>query len=186
MNRTILFATAALAVSPAFAGALQPATITAPAAADGLVRIALSAAAGDYATATSQVNTAEIAVGKLAESKSTNAGVKQFAAMMIKDHTAAEAKLKAIVDAEKGRIAGPAVSPQDAALKQKLQAASGAAFDKMYVQAMVEGHTAALKAQQAYAKSGDNAALKAFAADMSKAVAMHLQHAEALASKLGS
>jgi putative membrane protein len=188
MKRATLLATAAaLLVTPALAGALQPAPLSGHAATAGLVHVAMSMSAQDYVRKTTQVNTAEIAAAKMAQEKAKSPAVKQFAAMMIKDHTAAGAKLKAIVEKEPGMALPKAMmSPKDAAMAKKLEAASGAEFDKMYIQGQIEGHTDALKVQQAYAKSGDNADLKMFAEQTSKIVAGHLQHAEMIAAKMGS
>ena len=43
---------------------------------------------------------AEVEAGKLAQQKSSNPDVKNFGAMMVKDHTAANDKLKALADSK--------------------------------------------------------------------------------------
>ncbi len=55
----------------------------------------------------------------------------------------------------------------------RLQNASGAEFDRLYVQAQTEAHRDAVSLYQSYAKSGDNAALKSFAQKMLPALLQH-------------
>lgn len=189
MKRTIVLASvAALAMSPAFAGALQPSTMAAPAAASGATAVAMMPMAShDYVMRTVQTNTAEIEAAKLAEMKSSDPEVKQFAAMMIKDHTAAQAKLKTAVESQAGMaMPAPMLAPKDAAMAKKLEASSGAAFDRMYVDGQVMGHSEALALQEDYAMHGSDAALKAYATATAKVVEGHLKHAKMLQAKLGS
>src|SRR4051794_41124900 len=55
----------------------------------------------DFVEDASAKGVAEIEAGKLALEKGTSADVKTFAEMMVKDHTAANTKLKGIADAKK-------------------------------------------------------------------------------------
>lgn len=123
----------------------------------------------------------EIESAKLAQEKATAAPVKEFAAMMIKDHTASTGKLK---DAA-GR-ANPAITPQpvmksdQTANLEALRNASGAAFDSLYKQQQVAAHQQALSALRAYAASGDVPTLKTFAGETATVVERHLQHVSAM------
>jgi putative membrane protein len=81
----------------------------------------------------------EVEAGKVAESQSTNAAVKQFAELMVKDHTKANTELKGI--AAKKNFTLPASLP--AAEKNHLdemKKLSGAEFDKHYIGMMVSDH----------------------------------------------
>jgi putative membrane protein len=81
----------------------------------------------------------EVEAGKVAQSQSTNAAVKDFAATMIKDHTKANDELKGI--ASKKSFTLPASLP--AAEKNHLdemKKLSGADFDKHYIGMMVTDH----------------------------------------------
>lgn len=187
MKRLVLFASAAaFAASPVFAGALQPSAVADQAATGGLVRIAMSMSE-EYVTKASHSNMAEVGAGKLAEDKGTHAEVKAFGAMMVKEHTLAEAKLKSIVTADPSvKMPDTMLAPKDAATKTKLEAASGKEFDTLYIQAQIEGHTAALKLQQDYAKDGSDIKLRAYAMEMVPIVAGHLEHAKKLAGQMGA
>jgi putative membrane protein len=86
-------------------------------------------------------NMAEIEVGKLASERSTNAEVKKFADMMVRDHTSANNKLDTLV--RKHNMTLPTeVDEKHRDLRDKLSKLKGAEFDREYMQAMVDGHEA--------------------------------------------
>ena len=64
---------------------------------------------------------AEVVAGNLAQQKSTNPKVKDFGAMMVKDHTAANNKLKALADSKGVSLPGNS-SVGQMAIKAKLEA----------------------------------------------------------------
>ena len=82
---------------------------------------------------------AEVELGQLAEQKALNPAVKDFGAMMIKDHTAANQKLKALAASEQVSLPDSPSMMQKAS-KAKLSMLSGDSFDKAYVQAMIDDH----------------------------------------------
>lgn len=117
----------------------------------------------------------EIEAGKLAQEQGKSQAVKDFGAMMVKDHTASTDKLKAA-----GAKASPAITPnpvltaeQEANLSA-LRAADGAAFDAAYKTQQVAAHEKALALVKDYAASGDVPELKKFASDAEKIVQAHL------------
>ena len=61
-----------------------------------------------------------------------------------------------------------------------LNAATGADFDKTYANQQVDGHQDAASLFDAYAKKGDNAALKAFAQKTLPVIQQHLDEAKKL------
>jgi len=116
---------------------------------------------------------AEIQLSSLAQQKTSNTNIKGFAAMMVKDHSAAGDSLAAI--AKKKGIALP--STLDAAHQKKyddLNKLSGAAFDKAYVDVMISDHGDALKLMQDAATNCKDADLKAFAGKTAPVVQAHL------------
>lgn len=84
----------------------------------------------------------EVEAGKLAEKQSTNAAIKDFAAMMVKDHSKANDELKGIATAKKFTLPSslPAADKNHLDDMKKL---SGADFDKHYVGMMVTDHAKA-------------------------------------------
>jgi putative membrane protein len=144
----------------------------------------LAKADADRLTAIAQANIAEVAAGKMALDKSSNADVKSFAQMMIDDHSKGLDETKKVAAAK--NITLP--SEPDAEHKKMaadLQKLSGAAFDKQYVsKAGVADHTkvhAALKKDIASAKDAD---VKALASKLEPTVAHHEEMAKKLDATL--
>src|SRR6187397_2898953 len=81
---------------------------------------------------------AEVEMGKMAAKKAQNAEVKKFAQMMVTDHSKANEELKGI--ATKKSITLPADAGSKKGDMDKLTTASGADFDRTYVDMMVKDH----------------------------------------------
>jgi putative membrane protein len=127
---------------------------------------------------------AEVQLGTLAQQKAANPKVKEFGAMMVKDHTAANDKLKAI--AESKNIALP-TSPSvgQMANKTKLEALSGNTFDKSYIKGMIEDHEEDIKEFQKEATSGRDADAKAYAVATLPTLQAHLKKIQSIAANAG-
>ncbi len=107
----------------------------------------------------------EIESAKLALVRSKNPDVRAAAEMIIKDHTAADKALKALVAA--GKAPGPLPTALDERRKGMLDNLQGAAaddFDDRFLDQQTMAHHEALLAFNGYKAAGDNADLKAFAA----------------------
>jgi putative membrane protein len=116
---------------------------------------------------------AEVALGKMAAGKATNASVKDFGSMMVMDHGKANAQLMAI--AQKKNITLPAgLDAEHQAKSDSLSKLSGNDFDKAYVAGMVADHKKTLALMQSEAQSGTDPELKAFAAKTAPVVQEHL------------
>jgi putative membrane protein len=82
---------------------------------------------------------AEVALAKLALSKTTNVKIKDFASMMVTDHGRANAELDSIAKAK--NVSLPAtVEAEHQAKMDSLSKISRADFNKAYVATMIEGH----------------------------------------------
>jgi putative membrane protein len=128
--------------------------------------------------------TAEVELGKLAQDKSSTANVKEFGAMMVSDHSAANDKLKAVAAKKSIKLpTSPSVEQQ--ATKAKLEVLSGSAFDKSYIKGMVEDHEQDIKEFQAEAASGQDPDTKAFAAATLPTLRTHLKKIQAIATAQG-
>jgi putative membrane protein len=71
------------------------------------------------------------------------------------------------------------------ALKDKLSKLSGGAFDRAYIDAMVDGHGKVLTEVRAEAQSGADPDVKAWATKASSTVQAHLTHAQKQQRELG-
>jgi putative membrane protein len=136
-------------------------------------------------------NQVDIDAGKLAQSKSTNADVKSFAALMVTDHTGVN---KSAADL----AAKLKVTPEDNATSQSLKSGgeknvanlerlSGRAFDKAYVDHEVAYHQQVIDAiDKTLIPGASNAELKALLVKVRPAFVAHLEHAKHLQSALGA
>ena len=84
-------------------------------------------------------NTAEIELSRMASERATNPEVKQFAAMMVRDHTAAGNELKQVLTQHNMQVR-EVMDDKHRDLSQELSGKSGAEFDHEYMAAMVDGH----------------------------------------------
>lgn len=122
----------------------------------------------------------EIEAGKLAGTMGKSAAVKDFGATMVKDHTATSAKLKATLPTSGANVTLPTVlDERRQGLIDNLKAA-GDNFDKVYAEQQKAAHSEMLTLMKTYADNGDNAALKALAAETAPKVQMHLDMADKL------
>ena len=135
--------------------------------------IAVTSDDAKFATTAANGGMAEVALGKMAQEKSTNADIKKFAEMMVTDHGKANDELMGI--AKTKNITLPATVDADHQKKMDdLSKKTGKDFDKAYVDAMVDGHKKTLDLMNDEAKNGKDADLKAFAAKTAPTVQMHL------------
>jgi putative membrane protein len=137
-----------------------------------------------FVTKLAGVGMAEVELGTLAKEKASSREVKAFAQRMIDDHSKAGDELKAI--ASRKHFTWPTALPADAvALRDKLSKLSGAAFDRAYIDAMVNGHREAFGEVRTEAQSGADPDVKAWAAKVSSTVEAHLTHAQDQQRELG-
>ncbi len=118
-------------------------------------------------------NAFEIESSKLAEQKAKDADVKEFAKQMVSDHTLAGDELK---KAAKLGDEAPKLSPKHAAMLETLKGASDQEFQPLYIDMQATAHMEAVTLFATYAKGGDDAAVKAFAAKTLPKLEMHKMH----------
>lgn len=136
-------------------------------------------------------NSIDVDAATFAQSRTSNAEVKQFAATMITDHNAVNAQAAALA-----KKLG--VTPKDNAVSQSLVAGAakahdalvplkGKAFDKAYMEREVAYHQAVLDALDGLLiPTTENADLKKLLVAVRPAIAAHLEHAKMLSAKLNA
>ena len=132
--------------------------------------------AAGFATAIAASDVFEIESGKLAQEKGTSAAIKDFGKQLETDHTKSTTDLKAAA-AQANVAVTPALDAEKQGLLDQLRAASGAEFDRLFVEQQKTAHQKALATLQGYSSGGDNEALKAFAQKATDVVQGHLDHA---------
>jgi putative membrane protein len=127
-------------------------------------------------------NMAEVAMGKLAQSKSQNADVKAFAEKMVTEHGAALTEVQTLAQS-KGVTLPADLDAKHKAQSAKLEKMSGDAFDKAYAkQGGVAAHKETLAKLKKAEKDTKDADVKAQVTKMIPVVEEHLKHAQELAS----
>lgn len=126
----------------------------------------------------------EVELGQLAQEKSKSPAVREFGAMMIKDHTAANDKLKKVAMTKGVDLpTGPSVTQK--ASKAKLEVLSGDSFDKSYIKGMVSDHKEDIAEFSKEAQSGQDPQAKAFAAATLPTLKAHLTKIQSIAAAAG-
>ena len=128
-------------------------------------------------------NTIDIDAGKLAGEKAQDAGAKELAAMMVRDHTAVNEKAAALV---KKLGVTPEESDTSKTLKEngdkeleKLRKLSGPQFDKEYVDNEVAYHQAVIDVvSKTLIPNTKNPELKKLLEDAAPIFKAHLEHAK--------
>lgn len=123
----------------------------------------------------------EIQSSQLALQMSQNAAVRNFANMMIADHSRLNQAVAAAATSARLTPPAPVLLPSDQAMFDQLRAAgAGPGFDLAYKNAQITAHQNALQLMQAFAANGDVPVLRNAAAQAVPVVQMHLNQAQAL------
>jgi putative membrane protein len=146
-----------------------------------------SRASGDsaFAMKAAHANMAEVELGKLALDKAMSDTVKKFAQMMVDDHSKALDELKGLAG-PKNITLPTAIDAEHKKLSDRLSKMSGAAFDRDYMQAMVDGHRKVAADFRKESQSGSDAELKSWAGKTLPTVEAHLKQAETVTKGLHS
>ncbi len=141
---------------------------------------------GQILAFTATANKGEIAEGKLAETKATNAKVKAFARQLVTDHTAmltegnSFAKKNNITpDSTKDDVRDLAKGANDE-VQDLNSKAKGADWDKNFVDKEIDGHKKVLDKIHDFQNATQNAQLKDMLTKAAQKVQQHLDKAQAL------
>jgi len=122
---------------------------------------------------------AEIQLAKLVQQKATIDAVKNFAAMLERDHTAVNQQVKTLADQRS--VALPTTVSDD---KQKMytdmEKMTGKAFDKHYISMMVKAHNDGISLFEDTRSNASDIDVKNFADKTLPALKMHLDSAKAI------
>jgi putative membrane protein len=146
---------------------------------------ALNHADKKFLTEAAEGGMMEVELGKMAADKGTDPDVKAFGQRMVDDHTKANDKLKTIA-ADKGVILPTTVGTMDKHTMDKLQKATGADFDRLYMSDMVKDHKKDVSDFQKAAKDAKDSDVKTFASDTLPTLQEHLKMAQTTSSKVGA
>ena len=141
--------------------------------------IAVDEATSGFMVKVADVGMTEVKLGQMAQDKGTNQRVKDFGAMMVKDHTAAGDELKSL--ASRKNVTLPSSVGDDHQKKiDDLSKKTGKDFDKAYMNAMVDGHQSAVNYFEKASKNTKDADTKAWVDKTLPTLKMHLDSARAI------
>jgi putative membrane protein len=124
----------------------------------------------------------EVELGKIAQEKATNPRIKEFGAMMAKDHSEANDQLKSL--AQQKNITLPAsVSDKQQKEIDDLNKKTGKDFDKAYMNMMLDDHKKDIKKFEKAGNDLKDADIKSFAMNALPTLQKHLDSARAITGK---
>ena len=125
---------------------------------------------------------AEVDFGRLAEGKARSQPVKDFAQLMVADHTKANRELERLAKA--AQIPLPSeLNPEDKSMRSTLESVSADAFELAYMQGQVVDHQKAVVLLIWEIGQGQDAPLQQWAAATLPIVLGHLEMAKALVTE---
>ena len=137
----------------------------------------------DFVTRAAQGNSAEIELGKIVAAKSKNPSVKQFAQMMVKDHTTALNELQELAQSKNLNFNDDL--PDDAkTLQAKLSSDTGKQLDKDYMDSMVEDHQKDVQEFTDKSQTAKDPDVKQWAGKTLPTLQKHLEKAQQINAKL--
>ncbi len=120
----------------------------------------------------------EVSISKVAVDRTQNTAVKEFAQMMVDDHSGANNQLTQLA-ANKG-----VTLPMDKTNVEKWSTRSLRDFDQEYIDQMIKDHKDAVELFENEAKKGDDVDVKAFAEKTLPTLMAHLDKAKALRAQI--
>lgn len=128
-------------------------------------------------------NLAEIQLGQIAQQRAQNPMVRDFAGMMINDHTPARQQLMTMAS-QYGATPPTELDFMHRRMDKKLRKAEANEFDEMYIKGQVKDHKKMVELMEDQMKDGENEELKRFASEQLPKVREHLVMAQRLEDQL--
>lgn len=136
----------------------------------------------DFVMEASSGGMKEVQLGELAQQKAISQRVKDFGAMMVRDHTKANEGLKMAVN---GKLTIPvAISDKHQRHIKDLNEETGTDFDKDYIKMMIDDHEANIKKFEDIAKESNDPAIRDFANNTLPTLRTHLTEAKSIRDEL--
>ncbi|HEY1936643.1 MAG TPA: DUF4142 domain-containing protein [Candidatus Angelobacter sp.] len=137
----------------------------------------------EFVTKAAQGNNAEIELGKMVAAKTKDPNVKQFAQMMVKDHTTALNQLQELAQSKNLNLSNDL--PDDAkSLETKLSSDTGKQLDKDYMDNMVEDHQKDVQEFKDESQAAKDPDVKQWASKTLPTLEKHLDKAQQIDAKL--
>jgi putative membrane protein len=150
----------------------------------GVLASAQTSASGStdqqFLTFAAETDMTEAHLGQLAADQASAQEVKDFAQMLVTDHTNDYQQL-GMLASKAGATIPKGLDAQHEKMIAPFEKLKGAAFDRRYAREMVAGHTKAITEYKRAAQDAQNADIKAYATQTLPTLEKHLQAAKDLA-----
>jgi len=130
-----------------------------------------------------EVNLAEIEIGKLAQTKSTNPEVKKFGKMLVDEHTKSASEVSVLAKAKNFTLP-TSLTEEGQDEYKKLNEKSGLDFDKKFADMMIDGHEKAIDKLKKATEDAKDQDVKLWASNNIAPLTAHLEHAKLLKQDL--
>lgn len=130
-----------------------------------------------------EVNLAEIEIGKLAQTKSTNVEVKKFGKMLVDEHTKSASEVSALAKAKNFTLP-TSLTEEGQEEYNKLNEKTGVDFDKKFADMMIDGHEKAIDKLKKASEDAKDEDVKVWASNNIAGLTAHLEHAKMLKQNL--
>jgi len=144
----------------------------------------LSRSDAHFVKEASQGGLMEVRMGQTAKDHASNADVKNYGEMLVKDHTKANEKLSQIAS-EKGVNLAKEVEPKHTDMIKDMEKKSGADFDRAFIEDAVKDHRKDIAKFEKASRDLNDSELRAFATETLPTLRNHLAEAERIAKSLG-
>ncbi len=126
-----------------------------------------------------ETNMTEAHIGQMAENQAASQAVKDFGAMLVKDHTQAYSALS-VLGAKTGIQIPKGINAAKITEITQLKPLKGKQFDRKFALDQVQSHSRVIAAFKQEAAHGQNADIKSYATKMLPGLQEHLRRAEQL------
>lgn len=131
-----------------------------------------------------EMNEAELAIGRLAQERATNAQVREFAQAMVRDHQTALQELRQVASQNNIQIEAQAGMEGDHRdVHERMMEQKGAEFDREFIDWAVDKHEEAVDDVEDHVDS-ENAALRQWATKTLPTLRQHLEQARTIQQSL--
>lgn len=131
-----------------------------------------------------QTDMLEAHLGQMAQNQASAQDVKDYAQMLITDHTSDYQKLESLAEKSNLTVSKGLDAAHDKMIAP-FEKLNGAAFDHRYIHEMIEGHTKALDVYKREASDATSADLREYASETLPTLQKHLDGAKDLLKKGG-
>jgi putative membrane protein len=145
-----------------------------------LAPAASAMSAGDFVQTVANADAFEIQSSELAAQRAARQDVKDFAAMMVRDHTATSQQLAALAPQLNMTAPTPTLDAAKRGRIDSLRTQSGEGFDDAYLDAQIAAHTDAVRLFEQFITSAEPGPLRDWANTTLPKLREHLTHVQGL------